>query len=348
MNRSRPALAAVAVLAVLALAMAGCGRKDEPAAGDPAPAPERMRVVLDYFPNADHAGLYLAQANGEYERAGLDVEFQAPSDPAAPLGLLQAGRADLAISYQPELLLARDQGADLVSIGALVQAPLTSLISVGRDPVRDPEDLRGKTVGTAGIPYQSAYLQSILEDADVDPQTVREINVGFNLTPAMLSGRVDATLGSFWNYEGVDLRRRGRNPQVLRMEELGVPTYNELIVVARREDLTEEGSGRMRRFMLATTRGHEALRQEPDSGVPPLLDADRGLERGLQREVIRATLPVFFPDDEQRPFGWQDPAAWTRYGDWMLDRGLVRQRPVTADAMTNELLPGQGLATPTD
>jgi putative hydroxymethylpyrimidine transport system substrate-binding protein len=348
MTLARPVLAAVAALAVLALAVAGCGAKEEPAAGDPAPPPEPMRVVLDYFPNADHAGLYLAQAEGEYERAGLEVDFEAPSDPAAPLALLQAGRADLAISYQPELLLARDQGADLVSIGALVQVPLTSLISVGRDPVRRPQDLRGTTVGTAGISYQSAYLRSILDDADVDPQTVREINVGFNLTPAMLSGRVDATLGSFWNYEGVDLRRRGRNPQVLRMEELGVPTYNELIVVARREDLTEEGSGRLRRFMLATTRGHEALREDPDSGVPPLLEADRGLDRGLQRDVIRATLPVFFPEDEERPFGWQDPEAWTRYGEWMLDRELVTRPPATDEAMTNDLLPGEGLAEPAD
>ena len=114
-----------------ALAAAGCGEKEEPGAARPSGRAEPLRLVLDYFPNADHAGIYAAQAAGEYEQAGLDVKIQAPPDPSAPLRLLQAGRADLAISYEPELLLARDKGADdLVSVGALVQKPLTSLMSI--------------------------------------------------------------------------------------------------------------------------------------------------------------------------------------------------------------------------
>jgi putative hydroxymethylpyrimidine transport system substrate-binding protein len=334
----------LAALAALVL-FAGCGEKEEPAADAPAGAAEPFTVMLDYFPNADHAGLYLAQASGEYGKAGLDVTFQAPPDPAAPLKLLQAGKVDLAVSYEPELLLARDKGAKLVSVGALVQTPLTSLIAVGKDAPRSPEQLRGKTVGTAGIPYQSAYLRSILDEAGVDPGSVKEVNVGFNLTPAMLSGKVDATLGSFWNYEGVDLQRRKRSPVILRMEDLGIPTYNELVLVAREEDLDAGGSKRLRRFLLATTRGHEALRDDPEAAVDALLQADDGLDRDLQLAVVGATTDVFFPEDTGKPFGYQDPAAWARYGDWMLDRGLVT-RPANADrALTNELLPGEGLLT---
>ena len=197
--------------------------------------------MLDYFPNADHAGIYAAQASGEYERAGLDVKIQAPPDAAAPLKLLQAGRVDLAISYEPELLLARDQGADLVAVGALVQKPLTSLMSLGDRAITDPKQLADKRVGTSGLAYQSAYLRTILEEAGVDPGSVKETNVGFKLTQAMLSKQVDATLGAFWNYEGVDLQRRDKNPEILRMEDLGVPTYNELIFVARRSDLGRGG-----------------------------------------------------------------------------------------------------------
>ena len=113
---------------LLALVLAGCGEKDERAPGDG--KIERFNIVLDYFPNADHAGLYAAQAAGDYARAGLDVEIKPPPDPSAPLKLLQSGRADLVISYEPELLLARDKGAELVSVGALVQKPLTTLMSL--------------------------------------------------------------------------------------------------------------------------------------------------------------------------------------------------------------------------
>ena len=175
-----------------------------------------------------------------------------------------------------------------------MQKPLTTLMSL-KDITR-PEDLAGKRVGTAGLPYQSAYLKTILAKAGVDPETVKETNVGFNLVPAMLSDKVDATLGAFWNYEGEDLKRRGRHPKILRMEKLGVPTYDELIVVARRKDLDEEFSSKLRRFLRATARGHERLRANPETGVGALLKVDPGLERGLQTAVVSATLPVFFPE----------------------------------------------------
>jgi putative hydroxymethylpyrimidine transport system substrate-binding protein len=172
---------------------------------------------------------------------------------------------------------------------------------------------------------------------------VKETNVGFNLVPAMLSGKVDATLGAFWNYEGVDLKRRGKDPVIQHMERLGVPNYNELVFVARRRDLDEEFGSRLRRFLQATARGHETLRQDPDVGIDGLLAADDGLDRGLQEAVVKATLPVFFPDDQQRPFGYQDPVEWQRYIDWMLDEGLVKRRLTAEQAATNEFLAGEGL-----
>jgi putative hydroxymethylpyrimidine transport system substrate-binding protein len=329
---------------VLALALAACGEKEEPGPGGAAPSErDEVRLVLDYFPNADHAGIYAAQAAGEYTKAGLNVEIEAPPDPAAPLKLLRAGRADIAISYEPELLLARDKGAsDLIAVGALTQVPLTSLISIeGR--VKSARDLAGKRVGTAGIGYQSAYLKTIAERAGVDPASVRETNVGFDLTRAMLSGKVDATLGAFWNYEGVDLQRRGRKPTILRMEDLGVPTYAELIFVARREDLDADGASVMRRFLQATARGHRLLQQDPKAGIDALMKASSGLDRGLQEAVVKATLPAFFPADEDRPFGYQDPQQWQDYGKWMFENGLVKRQPNAGRALTNEFLAGEGL-----
>ena len=330
-------------LLALVLLLAGCGEKSDSATAGAGHA-EPFTVMLDYFPNADHAGIYAALASGEYERAGLDVKVVAPPDAAAPIKLLEAGRADVAISYEPEVLLARDADADIVSVGALVQKPLTSLMSVGSHGITSPKQLAGKRVGTSGIPYQSAYLKTILDKAGVDPGSVKETNVGFNLTQAMLSGKVDATLGAFWNYEGVDLQRRGKKPHILRMEDLGVPTYDELVFVARRKDLDEAGASRLRRFLQATARGHKLLEQDPAKGVDALLDADPGLDRGLQTAAVKATLPVFFPEDSDRPFGWQDPAQWSAYEMWMRDNGLLK-RPAEGERapLTNEFLPGEGL-----
>jgi putative hydroxymethylpyrimidine transport system substrate-binding protein len=230
-----------------------------------------------------------------------------------------------------------------VSVGALVQKPLTSLMAVGKAKVRSVEDLRGKRVGTSGIPYQSAYLKTILETAGVDAGSVKETNVGFNLVPAMLSGKVDATLGAFWNYEGTDLKRRGKDPVIQRMEELGVPTYSELVFVVRRRDLDQDFGAKVRRFMQATARGHVALEEDPSVGVDALLDADPGLDRGLQEAVVDATLPVFFPADAERPFGYQDPAEWQAYADWMLENDLIGKEQTAEQVVTNEFLAGEGL-----
>jgi putative hydroxymethylpyrimidine transport system substrate-binding protein len=179
--RTRPsprfaaALLASALLAC-SLALAACGTKQDTIS---APSAKRFTVMLDFFPNADHAALYSAIAHGDFRAAGLDVQPQAPADPSEPLKLLAAGRVDAAISYQPELYLARDQGLKLVSVGALVQRPLTSIIALPSRHVSKVADLAGKKVGTAGIPYQRAELQTALQSAGVNPAKVRYVNLGF-------------------------------------------------------------------------------------------------------------------------------------------------------------------------
>jgi putative hydroxymethylpyrimidine transport system substrate-binding protein len=321
------------------LALAACGERTE----STGPAERQsVRLMLDFFPNADHAGIYAAQGTGAFDRAGLDVDLETPSDPSAPLKLLAAGRVDMAISYEPELLLARDQGQKLIAVGALVQKPLTSVVSIGRRAISDPRQLAGKTVGTAGIPYQSAYLKAILERAGVDPSRVKEVNVGFNLVPAMLSGKVDATLGAYWNYEAVQLAQERKRPKVIRMENAGVPTYNELVIVAREEDVRENGGAKIRRFMRALGEGTRALRKDPAAGITPLLRANRDLDRRLQEASVKATLPVFFPADASKPVGYMDQNEWARYADWMARNRLLRKAPGGAPALTNEFLPGEG------
>jgi putative hydroxymethylpyrimidine transport system substrate-binding protein len=335
----KPVIAAL----LAALLLAGCGEKTEPTDA-PRAALEPFTLVLDYFPNADHAPIYAAEAAGEFEKAGLDVKIQTPPDPAAPLRLLAGGKADLAISYEPEVLLARDKSTQIVSVGALVQKPLTSLMSIG-DDIKNVGDLRGKKVGTAGLPYQEAYLDTILDKAGVPKNSVDRVNVGFNLVPAMISKKVDATLGAFWNYEGTDLERRDRKPTILRMEELGVPTYAELVFAARRKSLDSGEASKVRRFLAAVARGAKLTGDDPDAAADALVAANKDLDRRLQLAVIKTTAPLFTPEDEERPFGYQDPNEWIAYGRWMIDRGLLKNEPKADAALTNEFLPGEGLQT---
>jgi putative hydroxymethylpyrimidine transport system substrate-binding protein len=329
---------ALVLVAAVALAAAGCGEKEdvlEPSGS------KRVELMLDYFPNADHAGIYAAEAGGHFAQAGLDVEIRQPPDPAAPIKQVAAGRVDLAVSYEPEVLRARDQGLNVVSVGAIVQKPLTSLISLPEAKISEPADLRGKTVGTAGIDYQTAYLQTILREAGVPARTVKERNVGFGLTPALLTGRVDAVLGAFWNYEGTELRLRGKRPRIIRMEDAGVPTYNELVLVAN-ADALERDASKIRAFIGALSRGTADLRKDPDEAIDGLLEANPDLDPELQRAVVKVTLPLFFPP-RGKPFGWQDPAEWDAFAAWMEDNRLLEQAPDARGSFDNELLPGSGL-----
>jgi putative hydroxymethylpyrimidine transport system substrate-binding protein len=329
---------AALVCAAAVLVVAGCGEKEdvlEPSGS------KRVELMLDYFPNADHAGIYAAQAGGDFKQAGLDVEIRQPPDPAAPIKQVAAGRVDLAISYEPEVLRARDQGLRVVSVGALVQEPLTSIISLPKAKISAPADLRGKTVGTAGIDYQEAYLRTILASAGVNPSTVRVRNVGFGFSPALLTGKIDAALGAFWNYEGQDLKLRGKRPRIIRIQQAGVPTYNELVLVAN-ESTLERDRDKIRAFIGAISRGTRDLRRDPDRAIEGLLDANPDLDPELQRASVKVTLPLFFPPDD-KPFGWQDPAQWDEFSAWMKDNQLLENPPDPAASYDNKLLPGAGL-----
>lgn len=339
-RRPRPALLAAALALVAALAvLTGCGEKQETTS---TAGSRPLDLMLDYLPNADHVGIYAAQADGYFRRAGLDVKIRVPSDPSAPLKLLAAGKTDLAISYEPEVLLARDKGLRLVAIGAIVQKPLTAIISLGSKHISSPADLRGKRVGTAGIPYQHAYLDTILAQAGVPASSVSETDVGFNLVPAMLSGKVDATLGAFWNYEGVELQRRHKHPSIIRMEQAGVPTYDELVVVARQDELHGAQANAIRRFMRALGQGYEAVRRDPARAVNQLVKANPDLDRGLQLASVKATLPVFFPANADEPFGFMHAGEWRAYANWMQRKELITRIP-PGQPLTNEFLPGQGV-----
>ena len=337
LTRRLVSLAIAAAVLASAVLLVGCGaKKEQTEPGGLVP----FELMLDYFPNADHAAIYAAQSQGYFKQAGLDVKIRTPNDPSVPIKQVAAGRVDLAISYEPELLRARDDGLSVISVGALVQKPLTSIISLNKPAITRPSQLAGQTVGTAGIDYQSAYLKTILAHAHVDPSTVKERNVGFNLVPALVSHKVNAILGGYWNYEAVQLRLAKKRPHVLRLDQAGVPSYNELVFVANADGLDQNGQN-IRRFLGALSRGVRFLKRDQGAAVDALLKANPDLDPKLQRASVQVTLPTFLPP-AGKPFGWQDPAQWAAFATWMHQNGILKGSSATG-AFTNQELPGQGL-----
>lgn len=335
-----PVVALAVALVALALGLAACGEKSEEVTGESQP----LSLTLDFYPNPDHAGIYMAQKLGYFEDAGLDVSIHTPADPSAPIKLLAAGRTDLAISYEPEVLLAREQGLDVVAAGALVNRPLTSMIWLKKSGIKGVGDLRGKTIATAGIPYQDAYLKTILARANLSPSDVKAVNVGYGLLPALVGGSAQAMLGGFSNVEGVDLRKRGKDPVVTPVDRLGVPTYDELVLVAQRKQVEEDPEA-IRLFIAALARGTAAAAKSPKAATKTVLEANHALEPKLTEAEVKRTLPLlaqhaFESSGSGHPYGYMDPAEWARFIGWMRDNGLISALPSPGEALSNAYLPG--------
>ncbi|HWF34445.1 MAG TPA: ABC transporter substrate-binding protein [Solirubrobacteraceae bacterium] len=330
---------AIAAALAAAVALAACGEiQNHTTAAKALP----VTLMLDYFPNADHVGIYQALAEGDFSHAGLNVHVESPSDPSAPLKDLLAGRADVAVSYEPELMLARNAGEPLAAFGAIVQEPLTSIVSVGSEHITSVANLRGHTIGYAGIPYQRAYLDTILAHAHIPISSVKLVNVGENLLPAMLSGQVAATIGAYWNYEAIQLAERGKRPNVIRLGQVGVPNYDELVLVATKTTLAKKPN-EIRDFVQALGRGYESVRRDPQAAVANLVRMNPGLDSKFQLASVKATLPAFFPSATNLPWGYQNQTQWNHFGLWMLNNRLVSNPGAIANASTNEYLAGQGV-----
>jgi putative hydroxymethylpyrimidine transport system substrate-binding protein len=329
-------VAAVALAVCAATVAVGCGEKSETTTpGKPQP----FSLALDWYVNADHAGIYEAIDDGYFREAGLDVQPQTPSDPSAPIREVAAGRADLAISYEPDVLIAHDQGLPVKAVAALVPTPLTSLIWLKDSGINDVKDLQGKTVATAGIPYQEAYLKTILERAKLTTSEVTTVDVQQGLLPAILSGKAQAILGGFLNVEGVDLQLQGKDPTVIPVDKLGIPTYNELVLVANSDDLDSE-SENIRLFLDALERGTKAAVADPAGATQSILDAGKGLDPKVTAAEVRKTLPLLLPQDTKHPYGYMDPAQWDKFAHFFADNGVIKELPQVDDVLTNDLLPG--------
>jgi len=282
-------------------------------------AAEKLTVLLDWFINPDHGPLYVAQERGYFKDAGLEVEFKAPADPNAPPKLVAAGKADLAISYQPQLHIHADRGLPLVRIATLVATPLNSLVVLKDGAIKSIADLKGKKVGFSVGGFEDALLSAMLARHKMTLKDIELINVNFALSPALISGKVDAVIGAFRNFELNQLDLKGRAGKAFYVEEEGVPAYDELIVVANRKDLER---AEMRKFVNAIEAGVQYLVNHPQESWKLFIKGRKKLDDELNRRAWRDTLPRF----ALRP-GALDVNRYNAFAAFLKKQGIVKTTP---------------------
>jgi NitT/TauT family transport system substrate-binding protein/putative hydroxymethylpyrimidine transport system substrate-binding protein len=304
----------VVSLLAAALALAGCagcgGGGAEPG------GPKGATLVLDFTPNAVHAGIYAAGAQGFYRDAGVDLKVQPPGESTDAPKLLGAGRAEFAILDIHDLGIARERGIDLVGLMPIVQRPLAAVIARADGPVHRPRQMEGQRVGVTGLPSDEAVVDSEVEADGGDPGRVDEVTIGFNAVASLAAGKVDAATG-FWNAEAVALRRQGVPIRVFKVDEFGAPPYPELVLTTSRK-LLESDPKLVDAVVAATRRGYAFTEKHPQSALDDLLAADEALERGDQQ----AQLQVLLPELDPRPFDEQVLEEWAA---WDLEHGLLEK-----------------------
>ncbi len=274
-------------LVLLAVAVAGCGGDDE------AGAPARVTVGLDFTPNAAHAGIYAAVRTHEDTDHGVRIRIRSPGGGSPDsLRLLATGRADIGVLDIHDLGLAREQGADVVAVGALVQRPLAAVIARRDSGVTRPRELEGRRVGVAGLPSDDAVLRAVVEHDGGDFGEVDDVTIGFGAVANLLAGKVDAAT-AFWNAEGVVLRKRGLRTREFRVDEFGAPRYPEVVLVVRRETL-EERRDDIAAAVRAITAGTEAALADRDATVRQIAAASDS-DEDLVRAQLEAIAPAMSP-----------------------------------------------------
>ena len=294
---------------VLALLLGLC-------AAGPAAAADRLTIILDWFVNANHEALLSAQYSGAYARHGLDVRFIAPADPSSPPRLLAAHQADLCIGYEPQLALLDAAGLGLLRVGTLMNTPLNALIVLKDGPIHSLADLKGRRIGSSVGAIDEPILRAMLASVGLRPSDVTVTEVNFQIEQALMSHSVDAVLGGQRTYEFIDLQQRGLHPAEFLPEEHGVPLYDELILLARRDEADDP---RLPRFLEALTEGTDTLINHPDEMWRDFIHEHPEDDTTLNHAAWFASLPRLAKEP-----ALLDRARYAAFERFMVEQGSVR------------------------
>jgi putative hydroxymethylpyrimidine transport system substrate-binding protein len=256
----------------------------------PVAAADKMTLILDWFVNPDHGPIVIAQEKGYFAEEGLEVEMIAPADPADPPKMVAAGRADLAIGYQPQLHLQIHEGLPLKRVGTLIATPLNCLLVLADGPVKTIADLRGRKVGFSVAGVEEALLSAMLARHGLTLADVELVNVNWSLSPALMSKQVDAVIGAFRNFELNQLELEGMAGRCFFLEEEGLPPYDELIYLAHAETMNRDMIGR---FLAATEKATQFIINHPEESWKVFAGSAAELDDELNARAWVDTLPRF-------------------------------------------------------
>lgn len=287
-------------------------------AAAPAQAAQKVRLLLDWFVNPNHAAIFAAKESGAFARQGLEVEMIAPADSASVPLLLAAGKADLAVSYQPQLYTLVDKAVPVIRVGTLIDQPLNTLTTLKSSSIQTLKDFEGKTLGYAIPGFEDVAIQTMLKSAGVDIDKVKLINLNMDAASALLSHKISGAMTIYRNYELLELKQQGADTLTFKPEEHGVPAYDELIVLANAG--TAATDPRVGKFLHGLNEGVAYLRAHPEAVWKAFIQAYPELNTPLNHQAWQATLPLF-----ARDAGKFDEARYQAFARYMLDNKLIGQ-----------------------
>ena len=282
----------------------------------PAASAEKLTVYLDWFVNPDHGPIIVAEENGYFKEQGLEVEVVAPADPADPPKLVAAGKADLAVSYQPQLHLQVHEGLPLKRVGTLVATPLNCLLVLEDGPIKSIADLKGKKVGFSVAGVEEALLGAILKPHNLGMNDIELVNVNWSLSPSLMSKQVDAVIGAFRNFELNQMDIEGVKGRCFYLEEEGLPPYDELIYVAHSDRMDVD---KVKRFLAATEKATQYIVNHPKKSWEIFAATSKELQDELNKRAWVDTLPRF----ALRPAAL-DAGRYNRFEAFLKEFGLIK------------------------
>jgi putative hydroxymethylpyrimidine transport system substrate-binding protein len=276
---------------------------------------DKLTLLLDWFVNPDHAPILVAKERGIFTKHGLDIEIVEPSDPSAPPRLIAAGQGDIAISYQPSFTRAVKNGIPVIRAGTLIATPLNTLTVLADGPIKTLADLRGRTIGYSGSGIHDMMLKTMLKSVGMTEKDVTLVNVNFSLSIALVSGRADAIIGGYRNFEATEIELAGKKPKMFFPEEHGVPAYDELIYIVKQDRF---GDAKFDRFMAAIEEATVVLLNDPQGTFQDAIKAYPKLNDELNRRAWRDTLPRFQASPKA-----VDPDRYIRVAEFMKAAGVI-------------------------